>query len=106
MAHIVYLVKGDASIVASYKLALSKVGDFDLVIVTANPDGLSSAYGRLADALYDPQGRICPGLAQRFNALSIPTMVVLRDGEEIDRIVGADPRLADRIAPHLTRAAP
>ena len=42
-----------------------------------------------------------PGLAQRFNALSIPTMVVLRDGEEVDRIVGADPRLADRIAPHL-----
>jgi len=46
-----------------------------------------------------------PGLAQRFNALSIPTMVVLRDGEEIDRIVGADPRLADRIAPHLGRAS-
>ena len=45
-----------------------------------------------------------PGLAQRFNALSIPTMVVLRDGEEIDRIVGADPRLRDRITPHLTRS--
>jgi hypothetical protein len=32
-------------------------------------------------------------------------MVVLRDGEEIDRIVGADPRLADRITPHLAPAA-
>ncbi len=42
-----------------------------------------------------------PALAQRYRALSIPTLVVLRDGEEIDRIVGADPRLADRIAPHL-----
>jgi thioredoxin-like negative regulator of GroEL len=46
-----------------------------------------------------------PNLAQRFRALSIPTILVLRDGEEIDRIVGADPRLADRITPHLTRAA-
>ncbi len=42
-----------------------------------------------------------PSLAQRYRALSIPTLVVLRDGEEIDRVVGADPRLADRIAPHL-----
>jgi thioredoxin 2 len=46
-----------------------------------------------------------PALAQRYRALSIPTLVVLRDGEEIDRIVGADPRLADRIAPHLSRAS-
>lgn len=42
-----------------------------------------------------------PSLAERYSALSIPTILVLRDGEEIDRIVGADPRLADRIAPHL-----
>lgn len=42
-----------------------------------------------------------PSLAQRFGALSIPTIVVLRDGEEVDRVVGADPRLRDRIAPHL-----
>jgi thioredoxin-like negative regulator of GroEL len=42
-----------------------------------------------------------PSLAQRYRALSIPTLVVLRDGEEVDRVVGADPRLADRIAPHL-----
>jgi thioredoxin 2 len=42
-----------------------------------------------------------PSLAQRYRAQSIPTLVVLRDGEEVDRVVGADPRLADRIAPHL-----
>jgi len=42
-----------------------------------------------------------PSLAQRYRAMSIPTLVVLRDGEEVDRVVGADPRLADRIAPHL-----
>ncbi len=43
-----------------------------------------------------------PSLAARYRALSIPTILVLRDGVEIDRIVGADPRLADRIAPHLS----
>ncbi len=42
-----------------------------------------------------------PSLAQRYGALSIPTIVVLRDGQEVDRVVGADPRLRDRIAPHL-----
>ena len=42
-----------------------------------------------------------PSLAQRYRAQSIPTLVVLRGGEEVDRVVGADPRLADRIAPHL-----
>lgn len=72
MAHIVYFVKGDASIIASYKQALSRVGDFDFVIVTASPDGLSSAYGRLADALCDPDGHICPGLAARFGAPRAP----------------------------------
>ena len=33
-----------------------------------------------------------PGLAQRFHAQSIPLLVVLRDGREVDRIVGAVPR--------------
>ena len=45
-----------------------------------------------------------PATAQRYRAMSIPTMVVLRDGEEVDRIVGADPRIADRLAPHLEPA--
>jgi thioredoxin 1 len=30
-----------------------------------------------------------PGLAQQFQVLSIPTIVVLRDGEVVGRIVGA-----------------
>jgi len=30
-----------------------------------------------------------PGLAARFGAQSIPLLVVLRDGQEVDRIVGA-----------------
>ena len=44
-------------------------------------------------------------LAIRFDAMSIPTMVVLRDGAVIDRIVGALPKpdLAARLAPHLRR---
>jgi thioredoxin-like negative regulator of GroEL len=35
-----------------------------------------------------------PGLAGRFGAQSIPSLVVLRDGYEIDRVVGALPRAA------------
>jgi thioredoxin 2 len=44
------------------------------------------------------------GLAMRFDAMSIPTMVVLRGGEVVDRIVGAMPKpeLMARLAPHLT----
>jgi thioredoxin 2 len=45
-------------------------------------------------------------LAIRFDAMSIPTMVVLRDGAVIDRIVGAlpKPELSARLAPHLRRS--
>ena len=43
------------------------------------------------------------GLAVRFDAMSIPTMVVLRDGQVVDRIVGAmpQPALWARLEPHL-----
>jgi thioredoxin 2 len=42
-------------------------------------------------------------LAIRFEAMSIPTIVVMRDGKVVDRIVGALPKpdLAARLAPHL-----
>ena len=44
-----------------------------------------------------------PGLAARFGAQSIPLLVVIREGQEIDRIVGALPRAAleQRLAPVL-----
>jgi thioredoxin 2 len=44
-----------------------------------------------------------PGLARRFGAMSIPLLVVIRDGAEVDRIVGALPRAAleQRLAPVL-----
>jgi thioredoxin-like negative regulator of GroEL len=44
-----------------------------------------------------------PRTAQRFQAMSIPLMVVMRDGEEVDRIVGAvpKPQLEQRLAPVL-----
>jgi thioredoxin 2 len=35
-----------------------------------------------------------PALGARFDARSIPLLVVLRDGREVDRIVGALPRAA------------
>jgi thioredoxin 2 len=46
-----------------------------------------------------------PALAQRFQAFSIPTLVVLRDGQVVDRIVGAlpKPQLAVRLTPHLIK---
>jgi thioredoxin 2 len=37
-----------------------------------------------------------PGLARRFNAQSIPTLLVLRDGKEVDRQIGAAPESALR----------
>ena len=47
-----------------------------------------------------------PGLAARFGAQSIPLLVVLRDGRELDRIVGAlaRPALEARLAPMLADA--
>jgi thioredoxin 2 len=46
-----------------------------------------------------------PELAQRFDARSIPTMLVLKGGRPVDRIVGALPKeqLVARLSPHLTR---
>jgi thioredoxin 2 len=43
------------------------------------------------------------GLALRHDARSIPTMLVMRDGVVVDRIVGAMPKpeLSARILPHL-----
>ncbi|MHB8658590.1 MAG: thioredoxin family protein [Solirubrobacteraceae bacterium] len=43
------------------------------------------------------------GLAGRFGAQSIPLFVVIRDGQEIDRVVGALPRAAleQRLGPVL-----
>ena len=44
-----------------------------------------------------------PQLAARFDARSIPLLVVLRNGREVERIVGALPRpaLEARLAPLL-----
>ena len=44
-----------------------------------------------------------PTLARRFQAMSIPLLVVIRDGAEVDRVVGALPQAAleQRLAPLL-----
>jgi thioredoxin 2 len=46
-----------------------------------------------------------PDLARRFDAMSIPTMVVLRGGRVVDRVVGALPKseLTVRLTPYLLR---
>jgi thioredoxin 2 len=43
------------------------------------------------------------GLARRFDASSIPTLVVMRGGTVVDRIVGAlpKPQLSARLQPHI-----
>jgi thioredoxin 2 len=45
-----------------------------------------------------------PGLASRFGASSIPLLVLLRRGEELERVVGAQPlpALEAFLAPHLS----
>jgi thioredoxin 2 len=47
-----------------------------------------------------------PALAARYQAMSIPTLVVLVDANEVDRVVGAlpEPALEARLAPHLATA--
>jgi thioredoxin 2 len=48
-----------------------------------------------------------PITAQRFEAFSIPTIMVLRGGQPVDRIVGAlpKPQLVARLSPHLPQVA-
>ena len=48
-----------------------------------------------------------PELAARYGAQSIPLLVLLRDGRELDRSVGAVPlaRLKSWLGPHLAQAA-
>jgi thioredoxin 2 len=46
-----------------------------------------------------------PALTQRFGAFSIPTLVVLKGGRVVDRIVGAmpKPQLTVRLTPYLLK---
>jgi thioredoxin 1 len=44
-----------------------------------------------------------PTLATRFGVMSIPTLILFKNGEPVERLVGYMPKekLADRIKPHL-----
>jgi len=48
-----------------------------------------------------------PVTQQRYQAFSIPTLVVLKGGRQVDRIVGAMPKsqLAIRLTPHLLKTS-
>jgi len=47
-----------------------------------------------------------PATATRFGVQSIPTLMVFKDGQPVERIVGYMPkeRLMDRVRPHLAAA--
>ena len=66
-------------------------------------DFASQHAGRLKVVKVDVDAN--PGLAARFGAQSIPLLMVIRDGREVDRIIGALPRAAleQRLAPVLAR---
>lgn len=68
----------------------------------------------LEELAHDYRGRLkvvkvnvddSPVTAQRFQAFSIPTIMLLRAGRPVDRIVGALPKeqLVAKISPHLAR---
>ena len=44
-----------------------------------------------------------PDLAGEYNVMSIPTLLIFKNGQPVDQIVGAMPkdRLLDKINPHL-----
>ena len=46
-----------------------------------------------------------PRAAERYGALSLPTLILFRDGEPIERLAGARPKgaLLRALAPHLPR---
>ena len=43
-----------------------------------------------------------PGLATKFNVMSIPTMIVFKDGQEAQRLIGArgKPQLLEDLTPY------
>jgi thioredoxin 1 len=45
-----------------------------------------------------------PGVAGRYNIMSIPTLMIFKDGERVDQIIGAQPKqaIAQRLLPHLS----
>ena len=48
-----------------------------------------------------------PEISERYDVRGIPLLVVIRDGDEVDRLVGAAPhaRLREWLEPHLQAAA-
>ena len=70
-------------------------------------DGLAHQYaGRLKVVKVNVDEN--QGLARRFDAMSIPTIIVMRDGQVVNRIVGAAPKeqMEAQIVPHLKPPKP
>jgi thioredoxin 2 len=75
-------------------------------MVTPAVEQMAREYaGRLKTVKLDIDG--APDIADRYRVQGIPLLVLLRDGEEIDRLVGAVPpaRLRQWLEPHLATPA-
>jgi len=48
-----------------------------------------------------------PAISMKFGVQSIPTMILFKDGKEVERVIGYMPkeRLLNRIRPHIGTAA-
>ena len=70
--------------------------DEDLKLEDVIPDLEMAGRVRFAKVNVDEN----PATASRFNVRSIPTLLVLKDGREVDRIVGVEPKseIARRLA--------
>jgi len=65
-------------------------------------DELANDYeGRLKVAKLDADAN--PNVMQAFGVMGIPTLILFKDGQAIERITGALPkdRLLDKLSPHL-----
>jgi thioredoxin 1 len=45
-----------------------------------------------------------PNIAVQFNIMSIPTLMIFKDGQRVDQVIGAQPKqaIASKLQPHLS----
>lgn len=86
-------------------MTIAKFQTKSCVVCRRLDPGLKAMAGQLADKLQvvDVDAEENPPLADRYKIQSVPTLVLFRDGVELDRCSGfqSGSMLRDWIAPHL-----